>query len=150
MIIPSLFLHGLCNLLPSVAGRYRTRQQLETVTCQFICKYQLRGSNFYLILYTANTISNTKKRLAGWKWELHWDCMMMNSHCMFVSKIGKNLCIISEIIGGILRELKLNTKEYWVIYRGPGFLRSYDFAPPPSPVSKSFLFLSLPVCRRSS
>ncbi len=41
-----------------------------------------------------------------------------------------------------------------MIYRGPGFLRSYVSAPrpplPPSPVSKLPLFLSPPVCCRSS
>ncbi len=43
-------------------------------------------------------------------------------------------------------------REYWKIYRGPGFLSVvlfYSF-PPPSPLSKLSLFLSLPVSRRSS
>ncbi len=45
-------------------------------------------------------------------------------------------------------------QEDLMIYRGPGFLATYDSAarPPPflPPVSKMSLFLSLPVCRRSS
>ncbi len=45
-------------------------------------------------------------------------------------------------------------REYWMIYSRPGFMRSYDLAPqpppPPSPVNKLSLFLSLPVCCRSS
>jgi hypothetical protein len=47
----------------------------------------------------------------------------------------------------------LITREYWMIYRGPGFLTVVWFgsspAPfPPATVSKFSLFLSLPVCRR--
>ncbi len=48
------------------------------------------------------------------------------------------------------------TESYWTIYRGPGFLAFVWFGstptpyPPPSPVSKVTLFLSLSVCRRSS
>ncbi len=45
-------------------------------------------------------------------------------------------------------------REYWMIYRGPGFLGSYNSAPRPPflplPVSKCSLYLSLPVLRRSS
>ncbi len=39
-----------------------------------------------------------------------------------------------------------------MIYRGPGFLRSHDSTPrpPPFPISWLSLFLSLPLCRRSS
>jgi hypothetical protein len=45
------------------------------------------------------------------------------------------------------------SREYWMIYRGPGFLAVvYNSAPHPplSPLSSPSLFLSLPVCRRSS
>ncbi len=42
------------------------------------------------------------------------------------------------------------TREYGMIYRGPGFSRpSYDLAPRPTPSPLS-LFLGIPVCRRSS
>ncbi len=39
--------------------------------------------------------------------------------------------------------------EYWMIYRGPGFLRSYDLAPPPPPLSSASC-ISFSVGRRSS
>ncbi len=47
------------------------------------------------------------------------------------------------------------SREHWMIYRGPSFLAVAWFGSsptpsPPSPVSKLSLFLSLPVCRRSS
>ncbi len=44
------------------------------------------------------------------------------------------------------------TRECWTNYRGPDLLAVIWFgsSPPPSPVSKLSLFLSLPVCRRSS
>ncbi len=43
-------------------------------------------------------------------------------------------------------------REYWMIYRGPGFLAVAWFgsSSTPSPVSNLSLFLILPVCRRSS
>ncbi len=43
-------------------------------------------------------------------------------------------------------------RENWMIYRGPGSLAVVWFGstPTPSPVSKLPLFLSLPMCRRSS
>ncbi len=45
-------------------------------------------------------------------------------------------------------------REYWMIYRGPGFLSIVWFCsshvPPPSPASKLSLFLRLPGCCRSS
>jgi hypothetical protein len=45
-------------------------------------------------------------------------------------------------------------REYRMVYRGPGFLRSYDSAPCPPPppfhLSKLSFFLSLPVCRCST
>jgi hypothetical protein len=49
----------------------------------------------------------------------------------------------------------VKTREYWMIDRGPGFLLVVWFGsspipfPPPS-LSRLSLFLSLPVCRRSS
>ncbi len=56
---------------------------------------------------------------------------------------------------GPLRKCFYRPKEYWMIYRGPGFLvvKSFGSSPtcsPHYPVSKLSIFLSLPVCRRSS
>ncbi len=43
------------------------------------------------------------------------------------------------------------TREYWMIYRGPGFLAVYWLGShSPSPVRNLSLFFSLPVCHRSS
>jgi hypothetical protein len=49
----------------------------------------------------------------------------------------------------------LITREYWRIYGGPGFFTVLWFGSSPAPfpltpVSKFSIFLSLPVCRRSS
>jgi hypothetical protein len=42
-------------------------------------------------------------------------------------------------------------REYWMIYSGPRFLAVVWYgSSPPLPVSKLSLFLSLPMCRRSS
>ncbi len=46
-------------------------------------------------------------------------------------------------------------REYWMLYRGPGFLADAWFGSSPipsahSPVIKLFLFISLPVCHRTS
>jgi hypothetical protein len=56
---------------------------------------------------------------------------------------------------GPLRKCIYRPKEYWMIYRGPGFLVVKSFGSSPTcspyyPVSKVSIFLSLPVCRRSS
>jgi hypothetical protein len=50
-----------------------------------------------------------------------------------------------------LRSGTLQTREYWMIYRGPGFLEAVWFSSlptlfPPSPVSKLSLFLGLFLC----
>jgi hypothetical protein len=50
---------------------------------------------------------------------------------------------------------RVPTTEYWMIYRGPGFLAVvwFGFSATPSlpcPVRKLSIFLILPVCRRSS
>ncbi len=56
-------------------------------------------------------------------------------------------CMVSD------QERALN-REYLMYYRGPGFLAVVLFGcfplPSPCPLSKVSLFLSLPVCRRSS
>jgi hypothetical protein len=49
----------------------------------------------------------------------------------------------------------MQAREYWMFYRGPGFVAVVWFGsspppPPPSPGSKLSLFLSLPVCSWSS
>jgi hypothetical protein len=66
------------------------------------------------------------------------------------------VCIGSERFVGALCHIismcVLCTREYWRNHRGPGFLAgSYPLPPLTlSPVSRLSLFLSLPVCRRSS
>ncbi len=46
----------------------------------------------------------------------------------------------------------VTTREFWMSYRGPGFIAVVWFgsspAPSHSPVSKLYLFISLPACRR--
>jgi hypothetical protein len=46
----------------------------------------------------------------------------------------------------------VDIREYWTIYRGPGFFDIVWFSPslPPAPLPPFSKFFSLPVCRRSS
>jgi hypothetical protein len=53
------------------------------------------------------------------------------------------LSCLSKIFFGRIR-------EYWMIYRRPGFLAVVWFGSSPLPISKLSLFLGLPVCRPSS
>jgi hypothetical protein len=55
----------------------------------------------------------------------------------------------------LLHNLYSLPRDYWMIYRRPGFLAAIWFSSSlnhlsPSPISKLSLFLCLPVCRRSS
>jgi hypothetical protein len=66
--------------------------------------------------------------------------------------LGMGVVLYTILAPSLMYKTRLETpSEYWMIYRGPGFLAVVWFGTSsvPSPVSKLSLFLSLPVCRRS-
>ncbi len=95
------------------------------------------------------------------KRSMHDNCMTMRTclrHVIYLCRGGGCILIDSCIDGRLIvtqpEELAtLYNREYWMIYRWPGFLAVIWFgstpSPSPSPVSKLSPFLILPVCRRS-
>ncbi len=79
-----------------------------------------------------------KGKIASLRWE--WECTCTDPG---QRKAYRSSCFYFMV----------ETREYWMVYRGPSFLGVAWFAPPPDPppfsVSKLSLFLILPVCRRS-
>jgi hypothetical protein len=99
--------------------------------------------------------SGRELRDTGFNTILYWH----NAKLSIVSGHGLGMGVVLYTILAPLLMYKTrlgSPREYWMIYRGPGFLAVvwFGISPTPShttsPVSKLSLFLSLPVCRRSS
>ncbi len=94
---------------------------------------------FLCIANTGHSFWAPNNSLNSWE-EKKFQWYSFSSNWIFFSELLRFFCAYSRC------------REYWMIYRGPGFLAFVWFgsSPTPSPVSKLFLFRGIPVCRRSS
>ncbi len=113
---------GLCYFL-----KQRTRRKLraQTATCWFYCK------------------SHPSQHLPPPLCSSFHQLTHMKRHILMFGYFSRNLCS--------LHNTSRYSREYWMIYRGPGFLDlDPPTPPPPFPRQQVVSLLSLPVCRRSS
>ncbi len=124
----------------------------------------LQVSSILFCLLIQNSYRRSMTALKGFRWDARFSSsdlsdMYFGGLLKYVEsdwpKSGNEDRVLTHLDPSCSGRRRVRTREYWMIYRGQSFLLVIWFGSSPttfptSPLSKSFLFLSLPVRRRPS